>query len=60
VVDVSAKGRGVVNAVTARRRNAIEETVLAMTPDHRHHLVRALTAFAEASDQLAFDVDDLL
>jgi len=60
VVNVSAKGRRVVNAVTARRRDAIAEIVSMMTPDHRHHLVRALTAFAEASGQLAFDVDDLL
>ena len=60
VVNVSARGRKVVNAVTARRRDAIAEIVSMMTPDHRHHLVRALTAFAEASGQLAFDVDDLL
>ena len=60
VVNVSAKGRRVVNAVTARRRDAIAEIVSMMTPDHRDHLVRALTAFAEASGELAFDVDDLL
>jgi DNA-binding MarR family transcriptional regulator len=60
VVNVSARCRKVVNAVTARRRDAIAEIVSMMTPDHRDHLVRALTAFAEASGQLAFDVDDLL
>jgi len=60
VADVSARGRRVVNAVTARRRDAIAKIVSMMPPHHLHHVVRALTAFADASEQLAFDIDDML
>lgn len=60
VADVSWRGRRVVNAVTARRRDAIAEIVAVMPPHRRHHLVRAPTAFADAREQLAFDIDDML
>ena len=60
VVDVSARGWRVVNAVTTRRREAIAEIVSTMPPQHLRHLVRALTAFADASEQRAFDIDDML
>ncbi len=60
VVEVSSSGRRVVNKVSAGRRDAIADIVAMMPIHHRCNLVWALTAFAEASDQLAFDVDDLL
>jgi DNA-binding MarR family transcriptional regulator len=60
VADVSRRGRRIVNKVTAGRREDIARIVTTMSARDRRKLVRALTAFAQASGQLALDVDDLL
>jgi DNA-binding MarR family transcriptional regulator len=54
-VDLSptARGRELVDTVTARRRSAIAEIVAAMPPGERRGLVGALSAFAAAADEPA-------
>ena len=55
VIEPTASGRQLVDRVTARRRAAIEDIVVAMPPGHRRHLVEALLSFAAAADEpLAF------
>lgn len=55
VIEPTARGKRLVNQVTARRRAAIEDIVVAMPVGHRRHLVDALLSFAAAADEpLAF------
>ncbi len=61
VIDLTAAGRRLVKRVTARRRTAIEEIVRAMPRARRLELLEALgafSAFAEAADEPAAEVDD--
>ena len=51
VIDLTERGRRLVDDVTARRRHAIEQIVRAMPGRERHLLVDALLAFAEAADE---------
>ena len=50
-LDLTTRGRDVVDTVTARRRAAIAEIVEAMPVGRRRGLVAALSAFAEAADE---------
>lgn len=50
-LDLTARGRDLVDTVTARRRAAIAEIVEAMPAGRRRGLVAALSAFAEAADE---------
>jgi len=51
VIELTRRGRALVDEVTARRRAAIAEVVRAMPPPHRDGLVDALIAFADAADE---------
>ena len=51
VIELTERGRRLVDDVTSRRRSAIEEIVRAMPARQRHVLVEALLAFAEAADE---------
>jgi DNA-binding MarR family transcriptional regulator len=51
VIELTARGRRLVDDVTAKRRQAIEEIVHAMPNRQRAVLVEALLAFAEAADE---------
>jgi DNA-binding MarR family transcriptional regulator len=51
-VSISAAGRELVAAVTARRRRDIEAIVQRISPQERTHLVAALTMFAEAAGEV--------
>jgi len=51
VIQLTTRGQRLVDDVTARRRGAIEEIVRGMPARHRHMLVDALLAFAEAADE---------
>lgn len=51
VVTLTPRGREVVDAVTAHRRDEIARVVARMPPRERHGLVRALTAFTAAGDE---------
>ena len=53
VVELTAKGEGVVREVTAHRRAEIAEIVGKMPARDRRGLVRALNAFAAAGDERA-------
>ncbi|MEZ0357308.1 MarR family transcriptional regulator [Mycobacterium sp. ENV421] len=53
VVELTARGREVVKAVTAHRRDEIAEVVGKMPPRERQGLVRALTAFTDAGGETA-------
>ncbi|MEU0494525.1 MarR family transcriptional regulator [Mycobacterium sp. NPDC006124] len=53
VVDLTARGRRVVAAVTSERRRLLAEIVATMPEDDRHGLVRALTAFTRAGGEPA-------
>lgn len=48
IVDLSTRGREVVDAVTQRRRNEIAKVVAAIPPAERRGLVTALRAFSDA------------
>lgn len=51
VIELTTRGRRLVDDVTERRRHAIEEIVRAM-PDRQHsRLVEALLSFAQAADE---------
>ncbi|MDG5486095.1 MarR family transcriptional regulator [Mycolicibacterium gadium] len=52
VVTLTERGRNTVDAVTARRREEIARVVAKMAPAERRGLVRALTAFTRAGDEL--------
>jgi len=55
VIEPTARGRRLVDQVTARRRAAIEGIVVGMPVEHRRQLVDALLSFAGAADEpLAF------
>ncbi|WP_343600214.1 MarR family transcriptional regulator [Mycobacterium sp.] len=54
---LTARGRKVVQQVTARRRTEIARIVKKMPPPERRGLVRALTAFTTAGGEPAADVD---
>jgi DNA-binding MarR family transcriptional regulator len=58
-LELTDRGRHLVDTVTARRRAAIAEVVEAMPPGRRRGLVAALSAFAEAADEPATDGDVL-
>lgn len=51
VIELTPRGRGVVDQATERRRAAIAEIVRAMPEAHRDGLVDALIAFSEAADE---------
>jgi DNA-binding MarR family transcriptional regulator len=51
VIEQTSRGRQLVDRVTARRREAIEDIVVAMPVGHRRHLVDALLSFAAAADE---------
>jgi DNA-binding MarR family transcriptional regulator len=51
VIELTARGRRLVDDVTDRRREAIEEVVQLMSPSHRRQMVDALLAFAAAADE---------
>ena len=51
VIELTRRGRRLVDEVTARRKAAIEEIVAAMPVEHRRHFVDALLSFAEAADE---------
>lgn len=54
VVELTARGREVVKAVTAHRRDEIAQVVRKMPPPReRHGLVRALAAFTDAGGETA-------
>lgn len=53
VVDLTARGREVVTAVTAVRRTALADVVAQMPRADRHGLVRALSAFTRAGGEPA-------
>ncbi|KDE97755.1 MarR family transcriptional regulator [Mycolicibacterium aromaticivorans JS19b1 = JCM 16368] len=53
VVELTARGREVVKAVTAHRRDEIAQVVRKMPPRERHGLVRALAAFTDAGGETA-------
>ena len=52
VVTLTTRGRKIVDAVTARRREEIARVVAKMAPAERRGLVRALTAFTRAGGEL--------
>ncbi len=55
VIEPTLRGKRLLDQVTARRRAAIEDIVVAMPVGHRRHLVEALLSFAAAADEpLAF------
>jgi DNA-binding MarR family transcriptional regulator len=51
IIELTERGRRLVDEVTARRRSAIEVIVLAMPAEQRTAMVDALLAFAEAADE---------
>lgn len=51
LIDLTARGRELVDDVTERRRQAIAEIVKVMSPTHRRQMVDALLAFARAADE---------
>ena len=51
VIELTAKGRRLVDDVTERRRHAIADIVKRMPPARRRQMVEALLAFAEAADE---------
>ncbi|MCX2929726.1 MarR family transcriptional regulator [Mycobacterium sp. CVI_P3] len=53
VVELTARGRDVVQAVTTHRREEIARVVEKMPPRERHGLVRTLTAFTTAGGEPA-------
>ena len=58
VIELTTRGRRLVDQVTERRRRAIEEIVVAMPVSRRRALVAALRAFAEAADEPQAVSDD--
>jgi DNA-binding MarR family transcriptional regulator len=61
-VDLTARGRDVVAAVTAGRRRKLAEVVANMPHRERHGLIRALTAFTKAGGEPAavLEIDSFL
>lgn len=57
VIELTARGRRVVDRVTERRRAAIREVVEQMPRHEVHDLVNALTTFATAADEPAAELD---
>lgn len=51
VIELTKRGKRLVDGVSGRRRSAIEDIVAAMPVEHRRHLVDALLSFAEAADE---------
>jgi DNA-binding MarR family transcriptional regulator len=51
VIDLTPAGRRLVDTVTRRRREAIEQIVRAMPVERRQDLVEALITFAAAADE---------
>ncbi|RDH75114.1 MarR family transcriptional regulator [Mycolicibacterium moriokaense] len=52
IVGLTPRGHGIVDSVTARRREQIAQIVAKMPQSERHGLVRALTAFTTAGGEL--------
>ena len=50
VLDLSPRGRAVVESVVAARRDALRAILKDMSDDDRHNLAPALRAFADAAD----------
>lgn len=57
VIELTAKGRRVVDRVTERRRGAIREIVEQMPHQQARRLVEALSTFATAADEPAAALD---
>lgn len=57
VIELTARGQGLVDDVTSRRRQAIEEIVREVPAHQRDVLVDALLAFARAADEPVAIVD---
>lgn len=57
LIELTARGRRLVDDVTARRRAAIEDIVRAMPARQRAAMVEALLAFADAADEPLADGD---
>lgn len=57
VIELTRRGRRLVDHVTQRRRSAIEEIVRMMPARQRSALVEALLAFAEAADEPVAVID---
>ena len=51
LIELTSRGSQLVEEVTDRRRQAIEDIVKLMSPSHRHQMVEALLAFARAADE---------
>lgn len=51
LIELTTRGRRVVDDVTDRRRHAIEEIVKRMPPPNRRQMIDALLVFAEAADE---------
>ena len=51
LIELTPRGRQLVDDVTDRRRHAIEQIVRRMSPTHRRQMVDALLAFAAAADE---------
>jgi DNA-binding MarR family transcriptional regulator len=62
VVDLTARGREVVAAITEGRRRKLAEIVVNMPIRERHGLIRALTAFTKAGGEpaAALEIDGFL
>lgn len=58
VIELTGRGQRLVDDVTARRRQSIEEIVRGMPRKHQHILVEALLAFAEAADEPIAIIDN--
>jgi DNA-binding MarR family transcriptional regulator len=59
IIDLTSRGRTVVDAVTAHRRREIAAVVERMPAEDRSGLVRALTAFSAAGGEphIALDIE---
>ena len=51
LIELTVRGRQLVDDVTEGRRHAIAEIVEVMSPTHRRQMVDALVAFARAADE---------
>ena len=51
VIELSAQGQGLVDAVMDRRRQEIDAVVGRMSPDDRDRVIAALDLFAQAADE---------
>ena len=51
-LDLTGRGRALLDAVTDRRRKEIRQIISAVSPDAREDLVRAFGAFADAAGEI--------